>query len=147
MYTCSTHPVILQARTDGDITTVFHSFFFLKLLPDGSDAEVERRIPDGRARIDDLEIGLRMTVLGCVKDLDNENCSSFVVSTSDGSRYYCTWRGFKWRVFVAVSTGCVLHAQFSIMCVNLCLFMFTGFKITDDFIYARNFHITSTGKS
>ena len=103
MQACSTHPVILQARTDGDVATIFHSFFFLKLLPDFSDAEVERRVPNSRARIDDLEIGLRMTVIGAVKDFDTECCSAFVVTTSDGGRYYCTWRGFKGRIFVAVS--------------------------------------------
>jgi hypothetical protein len=99
-----THPVVLQARTDGDITTIFHSFYFLKIATDFSDIDVERRIPNHRVRIDDLEMGVRMTVLGTVKDLsESETFSSFVVSTSDGSRYYCAFRCFKCRVFVAVS--------------------------------------------
>lgn len=98
-----THPVVLQARTDGDITTIFHSFFFLKIAADFNDIDVERRIPNHRVRIDDLEMGVKMTVLGTVKDLEVETFSSFVVSTSDGSRYYCAFRCFKYRVFVAVS--------------------------------------------
>jgi len=98
-----THPVVLQARTDGDITTIFHSFFFLKIAADFCDIDVERRIPNDRVRIDDLEMGVKMTVLGTVKDLEVETFSSFVVSTSDGSRYYCAFRCFKYRVFVAVS--------------------------------------------
>ena len=102
MTTCL-HPIILQSRPDGDMTTAFHSFFFLKFNRELNDIEVERRIPSGRARIEDLEIGLKMSLLGSVKNLDSEMCSSVVVSTSDGGRYYCTWRGFKWRMFVGVS--------------------------------------------
>ena len=100
----STHPVALQVRTDGDIVTIFHSFFFLTISQDFTDIEVERIIPCSRVRIDDLESGLKMTVLGsAVKDSEVEICNSFVVSTSDGSRFYCIFRSFKFRVFCAVS--------------------------------------------
>lgn len=68
--------------------------------------EVVARIPFHRYQIDNVESGLGI-FLGAVVDSGvlarGESCGTFLLTSSDGSRYYAFWNGAGARIFVAVS--------------------------------------------
>ena len=100
----ATHPISCLSRTDGEISTCYHSFYWILLLTDGR-IDVTARIPSATGDIDIVEQGLHIFISD-VNDkgsVRKESCGSFVLTTSDGSRYYAFWCGLESRVFVAVS--------------------------------------------
>ena len=99
-----THPISCLSRTDGEISTCYHSFYWILLLTDGR-IDVTARIPSATGDVDIVEQGLHIFISD-VNDkgsVSKESCGSFVLTTSDGSRYYAFWCGLESRVFVAVS--------------------------------------------
>jgi DENN (AEX-3) domain len=82
----------------------YHSFYWIQLLPDGR-LDVTARIPSAVSDVDIVEQGLHIFISD-VNDrgsLKKESCGNFVLTSSDGSRFYAFWCGLHSRVFVAVS--------------------------------------------
>jgi hypothetical protein len=82
---------------------MYHSFFLLTVLPNYS-AEVLWRVPERRARVDDVEAGLGIFINDIITLGTNkkDQFGSFVITTSDGSRFFAYWRGSNEHVFVGV---------------------------------------------
>lgn len=100
----ATHPITCVTRTDGEISTCYHSFYWIKILSDGK-VDVVARIPSAMSDVDIVEQGLHI-FLSDVNErgsLRKESCGNFVLTTTDGSRYYAFWCGLQPRIFVAVS--------------------------------------------
>ena len=121
MLHASTNPICVLTRPDGDLTSLYHSFFLLKVSSDAS-MEVIWRVPERRARIDDIESGLEIFIhdilmLNSKSSLNSDMFGSFVITTSDGSRFFAYWRGSKCNIFVGVNF--ILHCVFSLMFVLL----------------------------
>jgi hypothetical protein len=104
----TTSPICLLTRTDNDMSSIFHSFFLLNVLEDGKSFDVSWRIPCKRARIDDVESGLGIFVNDIIALRSSHKESedifgSFVITTSDGSRFFAFWRGSSANIFIGVS--------------------------------------------
>lgn len=100
----ATHPLTCLTRSDGEISMCYHSFYWIELLPDGR-LDVTARIPSAMSDVDIVEQGLHIFISD-VNDrgsLKKESCGNFVLTSSDGSRFYAFWCGLHSRVFVAVS--------------------------------------------
>ena len=100
----ATHPLTCLTRSDGEISMCYHSFYWIRLLPDGR-LDVTDRIPSAMSDVDIVEQGLHIFISD-VNDrgsLKKESCGNFVLTSSDGSRFYAFWCGLHSRVFVAVS--------------------------------------------
>ena len=100
----STHPIACLTRSDGETSSCYHSFHWIELLQDGT-LNVIARIPSKSSEVDNVEQGLHIFVSD-VRDsgsLKKESCGNFVITTSDGSRYYAFWRGLHTRLFIALS--------------------------------------------
>ena len=100
----ATHPLTCLTRSDGEISMCYHSFYWIQLLPDGR-LDVTARIPSAMSDVDIVEQGLHIFISD-VNDrgsLKKESCGNFVLTSSDGSRFYAFWCGLHTRIFVAVS--------------------------------------------
>lgn len=100
----ATHPITCVTRTDGEISTCYHSFYWIKILLDGK-VDVVARIPSAMSDVDTVEQGLHLFLSDINErgSLRKESCGNFVLTTTDGSRYYAFWCGLQPRIFVAVS--------------------------------------------
>lgn len=67
--------------------------------------EVMWRVPERRARIDDIESGLGIFISDIValNSAFSDMFGTFVITTSDGSRFFTGWRGSTDYIFVGVS--------------------------------------------
>ena len=116
----STHPISCLTRTDAEISTCYHSFFLIRALVGdaaskkngetgaglGSTIEVVARIPAQRYQIQHVESGLTIFIASIINStaLDRGEASgTFLLTSSDGSRYYAFWNGLKSNIFVAIS--------------------------------------------
>jgi hypothetical protein len=95
----SLHPISLLSRTDTTTFSLYHSFF---LVANNESADIEFRVPTFRSRIDDVESAVRYFITGLTGPADGA-FGTFVITTSDGSRFYALWRGSPEHLFVAVS--------------------------------------------
>jgi hypothetical protein len=113
----ATNPICVLTRPDGELTSLYHSFFLLKVAHTPAHTmEVLWRVPERRARIDDIESGLEIFIHDILV-LNNSNSSvpssdmdmfgSFVITTSDGSRFFAYWRGSGDNIFVGVSKSAI----------------------------------------
>jgi hypothetical protein len=94
-----------MTRTDAELTTLYHSFFLIEYVKQLNDIKILRRMPTNKLKIDIIESGLKIFILEtCTKSIDVEMGGNFVITTSDGSRYYAVFRSYDARIFVAVST-------------------------------------------
>ena len=65
---------------------------------------IVRRIPSNRARIDTIESGIELFVIDAFnKSIANEAFGNFVVTTSDGTRFFAYWKGYKSQMLVCTS--------------------------------------------
>ena len=114
----STHPISCLTRTDAEISTCYHSFFLIRALVGdaasnknaesgvGATIEVVARIPAQRYQIQHVESGLTIFIASIINSpaLDRGEASgTFLLTSSDGSRYYAFWNGLKTNIFVAIS--------------------------------------------
>lgn len=95
----SLHPICLLSRTDTTTFSLYHSFF---LIANNESADIEFRVPTFRSRIEDVESAVRYFITGLTGPADG-SFGTFVITTSDGSRFYALWRGSPEHLFVAVS--------------------------------------------
>ena len=80
------------------LTILFPSFlFFFSRL----DCKVSFRIPSKRDRLDDVETAIKYFSTNISTDSD-DSYGNFVITTSDGSRFYALWRGSTSLLFIAV---------------------------------------------
>jgi hypothetical protein len=63
------------------------------------------RIPTKRCQLDNIEEGLRIFISDINDNgyMEAETCGTFVLTSSDGSRFYAFWSGSKNKMFVAIS--------------------------------------------
>ena len=109
----ASHPIFLLTRPGGDVGSLYHSFFCLDRNLDGdrfgskSKINVVSRIPDARRNIEDIEGGIKTFVadaFDCLFYTPKDTAFGFfVLTTSDGSRFYAMWRGCGAQMFVAVT--------------------------------------------
>lgn len=128
-YETSLHPISLLSRTDGDIITIFHSVFLINIQIEGGtnttgssisnlhcnneissaflediSMKVVHRIPQERENMNAIESGLEIFMLEAAKKCqNNEMFDQFVITTTDGSKYFAHWKGFNNQFFIAVS--------------------------------------------
>ena len=95
----SLHPICLLSRTDTQTFSIYHSFF---LIANDVDTSIVFRVPARRSRLDDVETAVRYFITGLTAPADG-SFGVFVITTSDGSRFYALWRGSPDYLFVAVS--------------------------------------------
>jgi hypothetical protein len=105
------HPITLLSRSDTPTSSLYHSFFLVNLVEktnvaDGDfDKEVVTvwRVPDSAPLIDDIEAGVKFFV-ACIPITNSSDVfGSFVITTSNGSRFFAAWRGSNSQLFVSVS--------------------------------------------
>jgi hypothetical protein len=102
--TSSLHPICLKSRTDCEITTIFQCFFLVEYIEQNNDIKVITKIPHDLPKIELLESGLKIFLQEAgEKSLEFETGGSFVITISDGSRYYAVYRSFHSRIFVVLS--------------------------------------------
>jgi hypothetical protein len=100
----SLHPIRLLSRTDVEITTLYHSFYLIEYIKESNDTRTIQRIPHERSKMDIIESGLKIFVLDAANDsVSSEIAGNFVVTSSDGLRYFAFFRAFNNRIFVSVS--------------------------------------------
>jgi hypothetical protein len=101
----SLHPLCLLTRTDGELTTLFHSFYLIEYLKEVDDTRVVQRFPQDKPHIDTIESGLKLFIINGVGQSNAvETTGKFVVTSSDSSRYFAFFRSYETKVLVAVSS-------------------------------------------
>lgn len=97
------NPICVLTRPDCELSSIFHSFFLLSVRADNT-AEVRWRVPERRARIEDVESGLGIFINDIVElhASTSDMFGTFVITTSDGTRFFAFWRGAGDFIFVAV---------------------------------------------
>jgi hypothetical protein len=99
----SLHPLRLLTRTDAEVKTIYHSFFFIELSENGA-ISIAHRIPSVRNELDNIQAGLFLFITEVAENsLDEELYGHFVITSSDGAKYHAFWRGLNHKIFVAVS--------------------------------------------
>ena len=97
------NPICLLSRTDSPTFSLYHSFFLLSLdINDNKNCEICFRVPNKRDRLDDIETAVKYFASN-VEGTGDDMYGSFVITTSDGSRFYALWRGSPFLLFVAIS--------------------------------------------
>ena len=119
----STNPICVLTRPDGELSSVYHSFFLLKAGVD-CPLQVLWRVPERRARLDDVEAGLGIFVndIFALNLSASDMFGSFVITTSDGSRFFAYWRGAGDLIFVGVSFDRIVLFQVSFFSLLFLLF-------------------------
>lgn len=95
----SLNPIFLMGKTS--TSSLYHSFYLVN-IEDKNEMHIHFRFPKARRDIDDVESGVKyfLTELDL---LTEDNFGSFVITTSDGSRFFASYRGSSSRLFVSVS--------------------------------------------
>lgn len=102
--TTALHPIQLLTRTDGDVTTIYHCVFLIHVDDDRQNIKIIRRIPSKRTHLDTIESGIGLFVLDAAsKSYDTEKYGNFVITTSDGTRFFAYWKAYQQRMFMCVS--------------------------------------------
>jgi hypothetical protein len=97
------NPICLLSRTDTPTFSLYHSFFLLSVdIHDNKLSEVIFRVPTRRDRLDDIETAVKYFAVN-VSGKGEDMFGSFVLTTSDGSRFYALWRGSPFLLFIAIS--------------------------------------------
>jgi hypothetical protein len=99
--TTSLHPIQLLSRTDASVSTIYHAVFLVQV--NGEEVHVLKRIPHKRAHLDTIETGLTLFAMNAVSKAEVESFGSFVITTSDGSRFYTYWNTMKDKLFIVAS--------------------------------------------
>eukprot|EP01032_Pedospumella_encystans_P016977 gene16977-19347_t len=93
-----------MARTDAELTTLFHSFYLIEYLPEAKDTRVVQRFPQDKPQIDTIESGLKLFIINGISNATtSETTGKFVFTSSDSSRYFAFFRSYDTKVFVSVS--------------------------------------------
>lgn len=101
--TTSAHPIRLLSRTDSDLTTLFHSFFFVTEC-DGEIRIISKFPEYKRDALDTIESGIEVyRNIALDKIADVEAFGTYVITITDGSKFYVYWRGFRNRLFLGFS--------------------------------------------
>eukprot|EP00603_Paraphysomonas_imperforata_P007903 CAMPEP_0114417838 /NCGR_PEP_ID=MMETSP0103-20121206/3177_1 /TAXON_ID=37642 ORGANISM="Paraphysomonas imperforata, Strain PA2" /NCGR_SAMPLE_ID=MMETSP0103 /ASSEMBLY_ACC=CAM_ASM_000201 /LENGTH=1467 /DNA_ID=CAMNT_0001586157 /DNA_START=55 /DNA_END=4455 /DNA_ORIENTATION=- len=95
----SLNPIFLMGKTS--TSSLYHSFYLID-IEDKNELRIHFRFPKTRRDIEDVESGVKY-FLSELDLLNEDNFGSFVVTTSDGSRFFASYRGSSKRLFVAVS--------------------------------------------
>ena len=92
----SVHPISLLSRTEAEISTLYHSFYFMDTAENNFEIVVVKKIPLNRSKMDDIEAGLKMFATN--KDIDGKFISTdtekydyAVMTSSDGTRFFSYW--------------------------------------------------------
>lgn len=99
----SLHPICLLSSTDTPTFSLYYSFFLLSPEHLQDDNAIVFRIPAERDRLNDVESAVKYFVSISTAIQQNDSFGSFVITTSDGSRYFAVWRGSSSYILVAVS--------------------------------------------
>jgi len=100
----SLHPIKLLHRTDAELTTIYHCVLLMDVSDDNQSLKTTRRIPSHRTHLDTIESGVGLFVIDAVmKASDAESFGNFVITTSDGTRFFLYWKAFKQQMFLCVS--------------------------------------------
>eukprot|EP01041_Mallomonas_annulata_P010490 gene10490-21883_t len=99
-----THPIWLLARTDAELTKLYHSFY-IATTTSVNDIKILQRVPQNKPGVDDIESGLKLFLKEAI-DVGGGSLEwgSFAVATSLGIRYFLSWRLIGTRYFVAASS-------------------------------------------
>lgn len=100
----SLNPICLLSRTDTQTFSLFHSFFLVSISFDENsrnDSKIIFRVPSKRDRLDDVETAVKFFSVN-ISGNNEDMYGSFVITTSDGSRFYALWRGSPSLLFIAV---------------------------------------------
>ena len=93
-----------MARTDTELTTLYHSFYLIEYLPEIKDTRVVQRFPQDKPQIDTIESGLKLFIISGIENSTTaEATGKFVFTSSDSSRYFAFFRSYETKAFVAVS--------------------------------------------
>jgi hypothetical protein len=99
------HPLRLLARTDADVSEVYHSFFFAEYI--GGQMTLVHKVPTFRKKKvdEDLEIGVQFFITEFAsKPFITDTFGQFVVTSSVGTKYNVFWRSLESRMFIAVTS-------------------------------------------
>jgi len=96
------HPIWLTARTGGNLTTLFHSFFLVEITHD-REVSVVFRVPSTKFGLNDIESALKLFIKDLVDRMVTESFGCFVITSSMSSLYYLNWRNVGKRYFIMVS--------------------------------------------
>jgi hypothetical protein len=97
------HPICLLARTDANLTTLFHSFYLVEFLEASKDTKVVQRYPQDRVDTDAIESGLKLFLVDALINRTSLDTTGNFIITPSSFRYFAFFRGFKTRILVAVS--------------------------------------------
>lgn len=125
----SLHPICLLSSTDTPTFSLYYSFFLLSLENLQNDDAIIFRIPAERDRLDDIESAVKYFVSISTNIRENDSFGSFVITTSDGSRYFAVWRASHSYLLVAVSIK-----YFSYFICNL------DFNLSSDIIHTESIY-------
>jgi hypothetical protein len=111
----SLNPIFLMGKTS--TSSLYHSFFLVN-IENKQEFHIHFRFPQFRRDIEDVESGVKyfLTELDLPKE---DNFGSFVVTTSDGSRFFASYRGSVSRLFVAVSVVVIISYTTVMVCVEI----------------------------
>jgi len=91
------------ARTDANLTTLFHSFYLVEFLKDSNDTKVVQRYPQDRVDTDAIESGLKLFLVDALVNRTSRDTTGSFILTPSSFRYFAFFRGFDTRMLVAVS--------------------------------------------
>jgi hypothetical protein len=96
------HPICLLSSTDAQTFSLYYSFFLMTSDEEKNELGVLFRIPSQRDRLDDIESAVKYFVSYSVANREDDAFGTFVITTSDGSRYFAVWRASEAYLLVAV---------------------------------------------
>lgn len=120
----SLNPICLLSRTDTQTFSLYHSFFLISInFENKNDSNVIFRVPNERDRLNDIETAVKY--FSCNISGENEDMyGTFVITTSDGSRFYALWRGSTSLLFIAVYYSLVIITIITIILINIIIIYF-----------------------
>jgi hypothetical protein len=96
------HPICLLSSTDAQTSSLYYSFFIITSEDEKNGPKVLFRVPSQRDRLDDVESAVKYFVSFSVTIGEEDSFGTFVITTSDGSRYFAVWRASEAYLLVAV---------------------------------------------
>jgi hypothetical protein len=110
----SLHPICLLSSTDTPTFSLYYSFFLISLENLYDDQGVIFRIPALRDRLDDIESAVKYFVSISTTNIgQDDSFGTFVITTSNGSRYFAVWRASQTYLLIGVSISVLFLLFFS----------------------------------
>lgn len=115
----SLHPICLLSSTDTPTFSLYYSFFLISLENLQEEQGVIFRIPALRDRLDDIESAVKYFVSVLTNVNQDDSFGTFVITASNGSRYFAVWRASQTYLFIGVSCFSISSDSHSVF---VCLF-------------------------